>query len=164
MYQISDFGRIKSLERESKFGNRKRVLKEKIMNPNKSRHGYRGINFVKDGIIKAHLVHRLVALHFIPNTNNLPEVNHKDGDKNNNKKSNLEWCSRKFNMRHAHESNLINQKGENSSLSKLKAEEVTEIRTVYNTEHVTYQQLAEKFGVGASTIGRVVREEVYTNV
>lgn len=164
LYQVSNLGRIKRLEHENKFGNRKRMLKEKIMKLNENKHGYRGVNFSINGKVKAQSVHRLVATYFIPNVENLPEVNHKNGDKSNNKYFNLEWCSRKENMRHAHDNNLINHKGTNSILSKLEAEEVIEIRTVYNAEAITYQQLAEKFGVGTSTIGRVIREEVYSNV
>lgn len=164
LYQISNFGRIKRLERESKYKHSKRGLKEKIMVLNKNKHGYRFIKLVNDGLVKTHSVHRLVAIHFISNIENLPEVNHKDGDKNNNEHSNLEWCSRANNMNHAYENSLINQKGTNSFWSKLNEEEVLEIRELYRGGTLTYDDIAAIFGVGPSTIGRVVRKEVYANV
>lgn len=163
LYQISSFGRVKRLERENKFGNKTRVLKEMIMTPVKNRHGYMGLNIAIDKKMKAHSIHRLVATHFIKNIDNLPEVNHIDGDKNNNVASNLEWCTRKENMSHAISAGLINHKGDNSPIAKLTNEDVKRIRQVYNSETRTYEDLAEEYGVGGSTIGRIIRKEVYTN-
>lgn len=85
-YQVSNFGRVKSL----KFG------KEQILKVKKDR--YLRIGLCKDGKQKFYMVHRLVALAFIPNPYNLPEINHIDEDKTNNKVENLEWCDRKYNI------------------------------------------------------------------
>ena len=102
-YMVSNMGRVKSLN----YGRRG---KEGIMSPRISGNGHlkvtlRNINGTKD-----YLVHRLVATHFMPNPNNLPEVNHKDECKTNNiiwinedgsidyNKSNLEWCDRRYNV------------------------------------------------------------------
>ena len=86
-YAVSNFGRVKSL----KYG------KEKIMKPKKDRGGYLYIGLRKDGKHKFFKVHRLVAEAFIPNPNNLSQVNHKDENKTNNVVSNIEWCSSKYN-------------------------------------------------------------------
>lgn len=90
LYQISNTGRIKSL-------NYRHTGKEKILRPDTTKKGYLRVALCKDGKIKNFRINRLVALHFIPNPNNLPQVNHKDEDKTNNYVENLEWCSIKYN-------------------------------------------------------------------
>ena len=98
-YQVSNFGQILSL-------NYHRSGRAKLMNPWKDKDGYLKIGLRKDGKQKHFYVHRLVVETFIPNPNNLPEVNHKDEDKTNNfvgtpendyKDGNLEWCTREYN-------------------------------------------------------------------
>lgn len=92
LYQVSNCGRVKSL------GNGKsNNSKEKILKPKKDTRGYLHLNLCKDGKLKTFRVHRLVAEHFIPNPLNLPQVNHKDENKENNCVENLEWCDAKYN-------------------------------------------------------------------
>ena len=88
LYQISDKGRVKSLY----FG------KERILKPGNNGQGYLHVILCKNGKMKIYKVHRLVCQTFLPNPNNLPEINHKDEDKTNNKVDNLEWCSSKYNI------------------------------------------------------------------
>lgn len=102
MYQVSNLGNIKSLARityntDGKIANR---LPEKIMRLNKTFGGYLQIALRKNGIRKIFRVHRLVAMHFIPNPENKPEVNHKNRDVCDNRVENLEWCTAKENMKH----------------------------------------------------------------
>ena len=87
-YEVSDQGRVRSL----KSG------KERILKPGSDKYGYLQVGLYKNGEKKMCKVHRLVAQTFIPNPDNLTEVNHKDEDKINNKVSNLEWCDRKYNI------------------------------------------------------------------
>ena len=87
LYEVSDQGRVKSL----KFG------KERILKPVRKLNGYLQIGLWKNGENKTYSIHRLVAKTFIPNPDNLPEVNHKDENKTNNKSENLEWCDQKYN-------------------------------------------------------------------
>ena len=98
LYQISNLGRVKSLERQviGKY-NSIRTLKEFIMKPNIIKKGYLRIHLCKNGKMKHFLVHQLVAYHFIPNPNNYHCVNHKDEDKQNNCVDNLEWCDIEYN-------------------------------------------------------------------
>lgn len=89
-YKVSNYGRIKSLKREPRF--------IKVCNHPK---GYNFVTLWKDNIQNGYLVHRLVALCFIKNPLNLPEVNHKDTNKKNNHVDNLEWCTGQYNVRHS---------------------------------------------------------------
>ena len=87
-YQVSNLGRIKS------FKNKKEI----IMKPGATRGGYLGIILRKNKKSKPFKVHRLVAMAFIPNPNNYPEVNHKDENKTNNCADKLEWCTKHYNL------------------------------------------------------------------
>lgn len=95
MYQISNYGRVKSLGRIDRLGQK---VDEKMRNQQIDKNGYKSVMLSKDGNRKRYLVHRLVAEAFIPNPNNYPQINHKDENKINNKVNNLEWCDRKYNM------------------------------------------------------------------
>lgn len=107
LYQISNYGRVKSLERKNIFycGLRKEYLerptKEKILNYNKSNRGYLQVCLTKEGKSKTYTVHRLVAKAFLPNLKNKKQVNHIDGNKENNSIDNLEWVTSSENNKHA---------------------------------------------------------------
>ena len=70
---------------------------KKFLKPRNYR-GYLGVVLFKNGNSKVFLIHRLVAAAYLPNQNNLPQVNHKDENKHNNALNNLEWCSSEYNM------------------------------------------------------------------
>lgn len=93
-YYVSDEGLIKN-------NSTGRILKL-ICKPN----GYKKTNISIDGKLHTVFIHRLVAKLFIPNPNNLPQVNHKDGNKTNNNVNNLEWVTAQENMIHAHKIGL----------------------------------------------------------
>ena len=95
LYQVSDFGRVRSLDRKDARGNR---IKGTVLAGGSDGKGYRTIALCRDGDVKNNLTHRLVAKAFLDNPNNLPEVNHKDEDKENNAVSNLEWCTSRYNI------------------------------------------------------------------
>lgn len=101
LYQVSNTGEIKSL----KFNHSN---KEKIIKGNKESLGYLVVTLYKDGNRKNFKIHRLVAETFISNPKNLPQVNHIDGNKQNNRIDNLEWCTASENTIHAHKSGLAN--------------------------------------------------------
>ena len=91
LYQVSSCGRVKSL-RNNQGNYREKILKQKT-----DKRGYKHTCLWKNGKTKYYLVHRLVALTFIENLNNYPEVNHKDECKYNNYVENLEWCTVAYN-------------------------------------------------------------------
>lgn len=99
LYQVSNIGRVKSLERIiiNSLG-RKKTVKERILKQTKHKAGYYRIGLDREGKRKNYLVHRLVAQAFIPNPYNLPECNHKDENPLNNCIENLEWCDHKYNI------------------------------------------------------------------
>ena len=79
-------------------GNVRNVRRNKLLRLSKTKYGYIQVYLYKNGIKTGLTVHRLVAEAFLPNPNNLPQVNHKDEDKTNNNVDNLEWCDAKYNM------------------------------------------------------------------
>lgn len=109
-------------------------------------------------------VHKAVAESFIDNPNNLPVVNHKDGDKLNNCVDNLEWCTYSQNSQHAYDNNLINvQRGENRHTSKLTQDAVDYIRKHYIPRDRNFgtRALGRKFNVDHTTIMSALNNETW---
>lgn len=104
LYEVSNLGRIKALDRTHiQRGNRgciySHIYKGRIMKPIcEKESGYRSISLYKNGKMTKYNIHRIVAKAFIPNPNNLPQINHKDENKTNNRADNLEWCSTLYNL------------------------------------------------------------------
>lgn len=96
MYSVSQFGNVLS----------KHFNRTKTLRPGLTTSGYKFVSLHKNGIKRTLSIHRLVAITFLPNNDNLPEVNHKDGNKLNNHISNLEWCTRSQNIKHMYDSGL----------------------------------------------------------
>ena len=99
LYQVSQFGNVRSL-------NYNHTSNTKNLSIKHHHTGYKFVTLCGDNIHKNMFIHRLVACAFIPNPNNVPCVNHIDGDKSNNTVSNLEWMTYKENTRHAIETGL----------------------------------------------------------
>ena len=120
LYEVSSYGRVRSLDRYVKtcYGSY-RLYKGKVLSPGKKSDGYLLINLSCNGKYNTIRVHRLVAQAFLPNPDNLPEVNHKDENKTNNSVENLEWCDRKYNMNFGTRiKRLINTKIKNSYVNE----------------------------------------------
>lgn len=106
LYQISNLGRVKSLKREVNIkllnvGWAKREVPELIRKQIIYKNGYAGVQLHKQQRLHLSLIHRLVAKAFIPNPDNKPEVNHKNGNKLDNRVENLEWVTRAENDKHS---------------------------------------------------------------
>ena len=126
-YQINQFGEIRTLKDSPKL-KKYDVLKPQIS----KRNGYVYQMLYKNGKEKLLRVHRLVAMAFLPNPNNLPQVNHKDGNKQNNSVDNLEWCEQSDNMKHDYKNGLQipseNQRKAIINTNKLKQKKVCQIK------------------------------------
>jgi hypothetical protein len=159
-YAVTKDGRVWSYPKNYKEG---KFLKAHLLG--------RGYQFVNLG--KTQLIHRLVALTYIPNPNNYPQVNHKNGIKTDNRVKNLEWANNTMNMRHAIKTGLYDLKGTSHPNSKLTDEKVKLIRSIYEghtlhgkdfSKFPKYKTVAEQLGVTPTLIGQVARREIWTHV
>ena len=152
-YKITEDGKVYSLLSG-------RYLKPTIRNKQETRpkdrqNDYYAIGlYGKDKKFRLHSIHRLVALAYIPNPDNLPEVNHRDGNKLNNKVDNLEWSTRKKNAEHSVKLGLQTFKGK-----RFTEGEVLYIRE--NPDNKTNGELAKQFGVRTNTIWSIKNYKTY---
>lgn len=117
-YSVSTLGRVRR-EQSLRFGGCFGVVnvKERILKPTHTR-GYLCVGLSKFGILKRKQIHRLVAEAFIPNHDNLPQVNHKDENKQNNCADNLEWCTAKYNVNYGHHNEKISKSRQKEKCKK----------------------------------------------
>ena len=111
LYEISNLGRVKSL-------NYNGTKKEKILKPSIDKDGYLGVVLCNNGNKKSFRVHRLVAMAFIPNPQNLPIINHKNQIVNDNRIENLEWCNYVYNNNYADRNKKVAIASRNRMLGK----------------------------------------------
>lgn len=154
-YQVSNLGRIKSLDRYiwCKSNKSYSLFKGKIHKLDTKDKKYAQIGIWLNSECSKYLIHRLVAIAFIPNPNDYPEVNHKDADKLNNNAENLEWCTHLQNQRDAKLKGLYADmpKGINRYNAKLNDSAVRHIRqkVLKNGEYV------KLYGIAKSTISMI---------
>ena len=124
--------------------------------------GYYMISLSRNNKSKPYRVHRLLAMTFIPNPNNLPEVNHIDGVKTNNNLDNLEWVTHKENMSHAFRIGLANNTGEKNGQSVLTADQVLQIKKMKGK--LSQQKISELFPISRSTIQGIFNGRLWKHV
>lgn len=154
-YQVSNFGRIKSFTRG----------KGKIFKVKSSPNGYYLTHLTKNSQTKTFRVHRLVAQEFIPNPENKPFVNHKDGKKWNNLAENLEWVTQKENNIHAHKIGL-SKPPTASQKAEFTEDDIRYIRENIKIGDKVFGQLAmaRKFGVSPASIRQIITGKTYKYV
>lgn len=119
LYQISNYGRVKSMARIKKHSyNGIAHLKEKILKPI-CINGYQRVSLSKDSKMTHKFIHSLVADAFVKNPHNYPEINHKDENKANNIYHNLEWCTHSYNINYGTRNERVSKK-EKETKRKLK--------------------------------------------
>lgn len=148
-YEVSTSGQIRN--------------KYRVFSPALSKKGYPRTALIdNDGNVKSVLIHRMIAETFLPNPFKLPEVNHIDGNKENNSIDNLEWCTSRHNQLHAYRIGLKDQyKGEEHGRAMLTQKQVNEIRFMYASGTHTQVSLAKKFRVSKSTINYIVNNKTW---
>lgn len=167
-YQVSDFGRVKSLARFVEKNKGVFVSKKEIfLKPAKNRKGYLKIKLCKktDGVCteKAITIHRLLAYEFLENSLNKPQVNHINGIKDDNRVVNLEWATASENVIHSLNNNLkVSLKGSEHGNSKLKEKDVLEIRAIGRTK--TLKEIANIYNVDMSLISLILLEKAWKHL
>jgi hypothetical protein len=161
-YSASECGRIFSHKRN-------RFLKGSTSHCKR----YITVTICMNGIPKVLMVHRAVAIAFIDNPDNKPEVNHKDGDRLNNCVDNLEWCTRSENMKHAYATGLHKTPPNafkpgrtgtsRNDKSKLGDAEVIEIRERYRGGE-TFRSIANDYPLDESSIRRCCKRQSYKDI
>lgn len=156
-YQVSNFGRVRNSA-------------GKIMKQQEDNKGYLRVSFCVDYFKKTKKVHRLVAESFVPNTESKPQVNHIDGNKQNNHVNNLEWNTPLENVRHAMDNKLwvaeehYAGKGEKNGFHKLKDFEVLEIRSKFKPRVYTREMLAKEYNVSKHCIKDVITRRSWNHL
>lgn len=165
IYDISNLGRVKSLARLRRAkGNAFAPVRERIRVPAIQREGYVCAFLCREGKSAKFYIHRLVATAFLDNPENLPQVNHIDGNKQNNRIDNLEWTTASQNCRHAIDESLYQSaRGETAGNVKLTEENVREIRRLA-VIGLMHKEIAELFGVGRKNITKIVNRQRWKHV
>ena len=158
-YQVSNMGRVRSLDRDIIDKNGiVYSLKGSMREVSSSSRGYQDIGLSKDGEQKTFFIHRLVAESFIPNPKSLPIVNHIDGDKRNNVVTNLEWVNNSQNILHAVETGLRGSK-RNDNLKKepvvTKKEKI--LNTYESNPELLVKDIAEMTSSSIAHVSRVIK-------
>ena len=150
LYQVSNLGRIKSF---NGYDGHKYIRREKILNPYKQKSGenyYRSVvKLIKNKNSKDYKVHRLVAKAFIPNPNNLPVINHIDGNPLNNRIDNLEWCTQKHNVEHAINMGL--------KVQTIKTIDRETLVGLLNNRY-TYDEISQMLGIAKGTVFNYIKK------
>jgi len=164
LYQISNLGRVKSLERYLGHNHGGLKLKKELILKNwLSSTGYYIISLSKNNFSKKFFIHRLLCENFIKNPERKREVNHRNGIKTDNTLKNLEWVTSSENTIHSYKTGLqISIKGEKCKLSKLTKEQVLEIRNNY--EKLSASKVAKIYNMSKSAIIQIRNRTTWKHI
>lgn len=165
-YQASNLGRIKSLPRKVWNHQCFMVRKERIIKQSKLPDGYVQVGLkMPNDKQRRYMVHRIIGLAFHPNPENKEMINHKDGIKDNNNESNLEWSTRSENAKHSFIIGLQCNKGSNHPLHKVTDEDVLEIRNRYLKGESTYKIFNSKdYPISYTNVKDIVARRTWSHI
>lgn len=153
IYKLSDFGGVKSYI----------YVFPRRLHLSSVEDDYKNICLWKNKKKETFAVHRLVALHFIPNPDNKPFVNHKNGIKWDNRVENLEWCTTAENIQHAVDTGLLKpQKGSNHGGAKLTEKQVLEIRAIGKS--MFQREIAKIYNIKRATVSCILSGKSWTHI
>jgi len=157
IYHVSNLGRLKIFCKDL---NRSKTY-PRIGKVYKNRFGYYWSGLIDtDKNKKTWLTHRLVAVHFVPNIDNKPQVNHKNGIKTDNRAENLEWVTPLENTRHSNQTGLVNIRGERNPSSKLTKKQVIEIFSSKTPSKI----ICTLYGVSSTVIRQIRTGFIWSSV
>lgn len=162
-YQVSNIGRVRSLDRYDIIGRR---IKGKFIAFHTHHKGYIKVRLTKNKIKKGKFVHILVATTFIGPIPSGMQCNHKNGKKSDNRPENLEYCTASENMLHSHRvlGKVSNLQGEKHWAAKLTKNDVIKIRELYTTGKYTHKSLGIMFGIKSAGIGKIINRQHWTHI
>lgn len=164
-YQISNFGRVKSMLRYQVFSKGGKIeIPEKIRKPILNSEYLNITLSISKNNIRMKRIHILVATCFIPNPENKPQVNHKDGDKLNNHVDNLEWVTSSENLQHAYDTGLKFQHiGEKNPGARFTNTDVILIKSRLSCGE-KYKNIAKSIGCNAETIRNIKTGKTWAHI
>jgi len=164
IYMVSNIGRVKSMPRKIIKGKRTYYTGELVLS-HCFQKGYRQL-VLHNGVKKrSYRVHVLVAMAFIPNPQNKPNVNHINGRKDDNRVENLEWTTQKENVRHAFSIGLVTiPKGSEKHSAKLNESDVIEIRRRFKDGVKEYTAIGREYGVSPTCIKYIIQNKSWKHV
>jgi hypothetical protein len=160
LYQVSSLGRVKSLERYKDNHGKQQLIQESIKTTRKDKQGYLLLDLYKDNKQKTVRVHRLVAEHFIENSDNKETVNHIDGNKGNNTADNLEWATFKEQNKHFYNHNLKSKHNINKAIKAMNKAQAKKVKCLNND--IVYESASEAarvVGISGSLVMKCCRGE-----
>lgn len=157
LYRVSNLGNVIGLEIKTKFGTGYKIYPLRNIRVWNDKKGYCYVTLSKNKKAKHFLLHRLVALSFLKNKENKPQINHKNGIKSDNTINNLEWCTAKENLEHAVKKGLNLKHSIYNYQSKLSLNDVDFIRKC----NLTQKELKIKFNISQTSISKVLLNKTY---
>lgn len=171
-YKVSNYGRIKSVERHvNHYVAKRKIIRSRILKAALMSDGYPGVSLTKKNNPVSKLIHIIVAKHFIKNPLKLPQVNHKDGDKQNNNYKNLEWVTSSQNAIHAYSIKLRKKRPPPSKQElhrlkqgmKSKAITLIHVKTGKISTYKSISEASRAIRVDQSTISKAKARNYFIN-